>query len=165
MVEQVETLVKYSKAIRYIQSGSGIDSHLSSEILCLYYCGLPGLRNFCLYQRSTYGTGLNEGKQGGMRDGKEELRNIAEDEFLFLRQSRTHEVRKNALVEREEGVIHLLVVLNPPQAGAKKGNAWHILPVFGIDVDDFFLKKRFQCKDFQNKGALGVHDQKPVTSI
>src|SRR5205823_15055365 len=100
-----------------------------------------------------------------MGDGKEELCDIAEDRFLFFREPRPHEVRKNALVERQEGVIHLLVVLNPPQAGAKKGNAWHILPVFGIDVDDFFLKERFQCKDFRDERALGIHHKKPISSI
>jgi hypothetical protein len=30
-------LVKYSKAMRYIHSGSGIDFHLPSESLCLFY--------------------------------------------------------------------------------------------------------------------------------
>jgi hypothetical protein len=49
---------------------------------------------------------VNEGKQGGMGDGKEELCDIAKDKFLFFREPRPHEVRKNALVERQEGVIH-----------------------------------------------------------
>jgi hypothetical protein len=47
MLEQVETLVKYSRAMRYIQSGSGIESYLPYKILCLYFWGSPPLRNFC----------------------------------------------------------------------------------------------------------------------
>src|SRR5262245_6573505 len=47
MAEQLVMLVKYSKAIRYIHSGSGIDAHLPSESLCLFLYGFPGLRNFC----------------------------------------------------------------------------------------------------------------------
>src|SRR4029079_13769778 len=43
-------LVKYSNAMRYIQSGSGIESHLPSESLCLFLCGFPCLRNFCLQE-------------------------------------------------------------------------------------------------------------------
>src|SRR5262245_2782333 len=48
MAEQVVMLVKYSKAMRYIQSGSGIESHLPSESLCLFLCGLPVTRILCL---------------------------------------------------------------------------------------------------------------------
>jgi hypothetical protein len=33
--------------MRYIQSGSGLESHLPSESLCLFLCGFPRLRNFC----------------------------------------------------------------------------------------------------------------------
>jgi hypothetical protein len=40
-------LVKYSKAMRYIHSGSGIESHLPSERLCLFLCGLPVTRILC----------------------------------------------------------------------------------------------------------------------
>src|SRR5215467_6077002 len=47
MAEQVVMLVKYSNAMRYIHSGSGIESHLPSESLCLFLCGLPPLRIFC----------------------------------------------------------------------------------------------------------------------
>src|SRR5215471_10250167 len=47
MAEQVVMLVKYSKAMRYIQSGSGIESHLPSESLRLFLCGLPVTRIFC----------------------------------------------------------------------------------------------------------------------
>src|SRR5262245_33829263 len=50
MAEQVVMLVKYSNAIRYIHSGSGIDAHLPSESLCLFLCGLPVVRIFCLLQ-------------------------------------------------------------------------------------------------------------------
>src|SRR5262249_43191506 len=37
-------LVKYSTAMRYIHSGSGIDAHLPSESLCLFLCRLPVAR-------------------------------------------------------------------------------------------------------------------------
>src|SRR5215468_8844467 len=50
IAEQVVTLLKYSNAMRYIHSGSGIESYLPKEILCLFLCGLPPLRiscNFC----------------------------------------------------------------------------------------------------------------------
>ena len=47
MAEHVVILVKYSKAMRYIQSGSGIESFLPKEILCLFLCSFPRLRNFC----------------------------------------------------------------------------------------------------------------------
>src|SRR5262245_48883753 len=47
MAEQVVMLVKYSKAMRYIHSGSGIESHLPSESLCLFLCGLPVTRILC----------------------------------------------------------------------------------------------------------------------
>jgi hypothetical protein len=50
MAVQVVMLVKYSKALRYIHSGSGIESHLPSESLCLFLCGLPCLRNSCEVQ-------------------------------------------------------------------------------------------------------------------
>src|SRR5262245_59136746 len=52
MAEQVVMLVKYSKAMRYIQSGSGIDFHLPSERLCLFLCGLPAARILCLSSRN-----------------------------------------------------------------------------------------------------------------
>src|SRR5262252_1614838 len=41
MAEHVVRLVKYSNAMRYIHSGSGIDAHLPSESLWLFLCGLP----------------------------------------------------------------------------------------------------------------------------
>src|SRR6516164_4069316 len=47
IAEQVVTLVKYSNAMRYIHSGSGIESHLPSESLCLFLCGGPRLRIYC----------------------------------------------------------------------------------------------------------------------
>src|SRR5215467_1155799 len=47
MAEQLVTLVKYSNAMRYIHNGSGIESHLPSESLCLFLCGIPGLRIIC----------------------------------------------------------------------------------------------------------------------
>jgi SOS response associated peptidase (SRAP) len=47
IAEHVVSFVKYSKAMRYIQSGSGIESCLPKEILCLFLCGFPRLRNFC----------------------------------------------------------------------------------------------------------------------
>jgi hypothetical protein len=47
IAEHVVRLVKYSKAMRYIQSGSGRESHLPRKILCLSFCGFPRLRNFC----------------------------------------------------------------------------------------------------------------------
>src|SRR6516165_2906244 len=47
MAEQVVTLVKYSNAMRDIHSGSGIESHLPSESLCLCLCGIPPLRISC----------------------------------------------------------------------------------------------------------------------
>src|SRR5215813_10677752 len=47
MAEQVVMLVKYSNAMRYTHSGSGIESHLPSESLCLFLCGLPVVRIFC----------------------------------------------------------------------------------------------------------------------
>src|SRR5262245_23387911 len=47
IAEQVVTLVKYSNAMRYIQSGSGIESFLPKEILCLFLCGVPPLRISC----------------------------------------------------------------------------------------------------------------------
>src|SRR5262245_24944963 len=47
MAEQVVMLVKYSKAMRYIHTGSGIESHLPSESLCLFLCGLPVARIYC----------------------------------------------------------------------------------------------------------------------
>src|SRR5262249_27521124 len=50
MAEQVVMLVKYSNAMRYIHSGSGIESHLPSESLCLFLCGLPVVRIFCSSQ-------------------------------------------------------------------------------------------------------------------
>jgi Rhodopirellula transposase DDE domain len=34
--------------MRYVQSGLGIDPYLPYKILCLYFCGFPRLRNFCL---------------------------------------------------------------------------------------------------------------------
>jgi hypothetical protein len=34
--------------MRYIQSGLGIDPYLPYKILCLYSCGPPRLRNFCM---------------------------------------------------------------------------------------------------------------------
>jgi hypothetical protein len=33
--------------MRYIQSGSGIESFLPKEILCLFLCGVPPLRISC----------------------------------------------------------------------------------------------------------------------
>src|SRR3954471_19527800 len=50
MAEQLVKLVKYSNAMRYIHNGSGIESHLPSESLCLFLCGIPGLRIIC-YQK------------------------------------------------------------------------------------------------------------------
>src|SRR5262249_51461018 len=47
IAEQVVTLLKYSNAMRYIHSGSGIESYLPKEILCLFLCGLPPLRISC----------------------------------------------------------------------------------------------------------------------
>src|SRR5215469_9117192 len=47
MAEHGVRLVKYSKAMRYIHSGSGIESHLPSESLCLFLCGLPVARISC----------------------------------------------------------------------------------------------------------------------
>src|SRR5262252_1646318 len=47
MAEHVVRLVKYSNAMRYIHSGSGIDAHLPSESLCLFLCGLPVTRISC----------------------------------------------------------------------------------------------------------------------
>src|SRR5215217_2280550 len=47
MAEQLVKLVKYSNAMRYIHNGSGIESHLPSESLCLFLCGIPGLRIIC----------------------------------------------------------------------------------------------------------------------
>src|ERR671936_254795 len=47
IAEQVVTLVKYSNAMRDIQSGSGIESYLPKEILCLFLCGIPLLRISC----------------------------------------------------------------------------------------------------------------------
>src|SRR5215467_7555616 len=47
LAEQVVTLLKYSNAMRYIQSGSGIESSLPQEILCLFLCGVPPLRISC----------------------------------------------------------------------------------------------------------------------
>src|SRR3954467_12322329 len=47
IAEQVVTLVKYSNAMRYIQSGSGIESYLPKEILCLFLCRVPPLRISC----------------------------------------------------------------------------------------------------------------------
>src|SRR5262250_1237987 len=47
MAEHVVRRVKYSNAMRYIQSGSGIESFLPKEILCLFFCGFPRLRDFC----------------------------------------------------------------------------------------------------------------------
>jgi hypothetical protein len=41
------TLVKYSNAMRYIHHGSGRESHLPSESLCLFLCGLPVARISC----------------------------------------------------------------------------------------------------------------------
>src|SRR4051794_24330515 len=41
IAEQVVTLVKYSNAMRYIQSGSGIESYLPKEILCLFLACVP----------------------------------------------------------------------------------------------------------------------------
>jgi hypothetical protein len=42
--------------VRYVQSGLGIESYLPYKILCLYFCGFPRLRNFCVlgeaYQRT-----------------------------------------------------------------------------------------------------------------
>jgi hypothetical protein len=38
--------------MRYIQSGSGIESFLPKEILCLFLCGFPRLRNFCYKKRT-----------------------------------------------------------------------------------------------------------------
>jgi hypothetical protein len=35
--------------MRYIQSGSGIESFLPKESLCLYFCAFPPLRNFCYH--------------------------------------------------------------------------------------------------------------------
>src|SRR5215467_5882671 len=52
MAEQVVTLVKYSKAMRYIHSGSGIESHLPSESLCLFLCGVPPLRISCYWYKA-----------------------------------------------------------------------------------------------------------------
>src|SRR4051794_28836468 len=50
IAEQVVTLVKYSNAMRYIQSGSGIESYLPKEILCLFLCRVPPLRISCCQQ-------------------------------------------------------------------------------------------------------------------
>src|SRR5215468_4732942 len=52
MAEHVVRLVKYSNAMRYIHSGSGIDAHLPSESLCLFLCGLPVTRISCHYYLS-----------------------------------------------------------------------------------------------------------------
>jgi hypothetical protein len=41
MAEHVVRWVKYSKAMRYIQRGSGIESFLPKEILCLFLCAFP----------------------------------------------------------------------------------------------------------------------------
>src|SRR6516164_87566 len=46
--EQGVTLLKYSNAMRYIHSGSGRESYLPKEILCLFLCGLPPRRISCL---------------------------------------------------------------------------------------------------------------------
>src|SRR6516165_2486021 len=51
MAEHVVRLVKYSNAMRYIHSGSGIESHLPSESLCLFLCGGPRLRIYCFWKR------------------------------------------------------------------------------------------------------------------
>src|SRR6516164_3855970 len=45
--EQGVTLLKYSNAMRYIHSGSGRESYLPKEILCLFLCGLPPRRISC----------------------------------------------------------------------------------------------------------------------
>src|SRR5215831_6663442 len=55
MAEHVVILVKYSNAMRYIQSGSGIESFLPKEILCLFLCGFPLLRNFCSKYYTDFG--------------------------------------------------------------------------------------------------------------
>src|SRR6516162_7965884 len=47
MAAQVVTLVKYSNAMRSIHNGSGIESHLPSESLCIFLCGLPVARISC----------------------------------------------------------------------------------------------------------------------
>src|SRR5262250_2657473 len=57
MAEHVVRRVKYSNAMSYIQSGSGIESFLPKEILCLFLCGFPRLRNFCnnwFYRRKAF---------------------------------------------------------------------------------------------------------------
>ena len=43
--------------MRYIQSGSGIDSHPPSESLCLFSYRFPRLRNFCSLYRAVDKTG------------------------------------------------------------------------------------------------------------
>src|SRR3954465_5725706 len=50
IAEQVVMLVKYSNAMRYIQRGSGIESYLPKEILCLFLCRVPPLRISCCYK-------------------------------------------------------------------------------------------------------------------
>ena len=41
----------YVGDITYLPTGAGIDSHLPHEILCLYFCRFPRLRNFWFKER------------------------------------------------------------------------------------------------------------------
>src|SRR3954466_10958842 len=62
IAEQVVTLVKYSNAMRYIQSGSGIESYLPKEILCLFLCRVPPLRISCTTLESSCGPSDSTGE-------------------------------------------------------------------------------------------------------
>src|SRR5262249_22817096 len=58
MAEQGVMLVKYSKAMRYIHSGSGIESHLPSESLCLFLWGLQVTRTLCYLVAASFSRGF-----------------------------------------------------------------------------------------------------------
>src|SRR5215468_12693615 len=44
--------------MRYIHNGSGIESHLPSESLCLFLCSLPVTRIYCLGTKQLHPWGL-----------------------------------------------------------------------------------------------------------
>src|SRR5215510_11969421 len=51
--------------MRYIQSGSGIESFLPKEILYLFLCGFPRLRNFCPSSCTAQAPRREQGHLGG----------------------------------------------------------------------------------------------------
>jgi hypothetical protein len=52
IAEQVVTWGTYRKAMRSIPRDSSLESHLSSEILCLFLCWFPRLCTFCINQKT-----------------------------------------------------------------------------------------------------------------